>query len=319
MTTTKKRRNYQKEVAEKLIGRIKSGGLLPWECPWERSSAGGLLPTNHVTKTTYSGLNLLTLWAAAAEKGYSSNLWMTAKQARSLGTYVRKGEKAVMCVRYGLYDKKVENEETGEEETALYAFSVPFYLFNIEQIEGIEVELEPDQPEETDPDQAVTAINELAQQLSVNSGLNLTTTGNSAYYHPLFDRVNMPARKFKSSSGYVATLAHELTHCTGHQKRLNRFGDDQGSFGTKKEEYAYEELIAEMGSAFVCGELGVQGTHEQHASYLDSWLKSLDSDYRFLTRAASAASKAHALIMSGGVLDADLDTVKAAQALQRAA
>jgi len=300
MTTTKQRRNIQKEVAEKLIDRIKSKGLMPWECPWTRIPGSNLMPINFATRQPYSGINVFLLWSEAQEKGYTQNLWMTANQANKLGGQIRKGEKSVLCVRYGRYKKEVKNERTGEEEEKTFIYSKGFSLFNVEQVEGVEVDGE-EICLTVDSSESVANINRIAQTLADNTGLNLSVAGDQAYFSPVLDKVNMPAREFESPEAYVATYAHELTHSTGHWNRLDRFSEFQGRFDTHNEDYAFEELIAEMGSAFVCAELGVQGRHEQHASYLGSWIKHLETDYRYLTQAASAASKAHSFIMKGGV------------------
>lgn len=299
MTTNKKRKNYQKEVAQRLIDRIQQTGLLPWECPWTKIPGSNLIPVNFHTKAEYSGINILALWSEAQKYGYTANQWMTSRQAKNLGAKVRKGEQSVICVRYGQYTKTELNENTGEEEEITRAFSKGFPLYNIEQFDGLDIDgLTPKLT--VDPSDAVDRIEQLASNMANHTGLNLSVAGDRAYYAPGFDRVNMPARDFKSPEAYAATYAHELTHSTGHKKRLGRFDELHGKFEGMNADYAFEELVAEMGAAFVCAELGIQGRHEQHATYLDHWLKQLESDYRFLTQAASAAAKAHSFIMEAG-------------------
>jgi antirestriction protein ArdC len=128
-----------------------------------------------------------------------------------------------------------------------------------------------------------------------NAGVDVRTGGDKAYYLPSLDIIKMPIN-FVTGEDYMATLAHEIVHSTGHKKRLDRFDEHQLSFNRENEAYAFEELIAELGAAFICAELGIHGQHDQHVSFLASWLKHFKSDTSFLFKAAAAASKAHRFI-----------------------
>lgn len=244
---------------------------------------------NLATGKPYSGINVLILWGAAMSRGFGSNYWLTFQQAKQKGGQVRKGEHGEMCVFY----KPWETEETnadGETETKRGAVLKSFTLFNLDQIDGIKAPAITERPE-------FSPIAE-AERILIESGASITEGGNQAFYHRSTDSIRMPDRsRFSRPENFYAVALHELTHWTGHQSRLGRtfgerFGDDA---------YAIEELVAELGSAFLNAELGlIDATLENHANYLDSWLKVLKADKKAIFTAAAQASKAHGYIMSAG-------------------
>ena len=295
------RTDIQQAVTDTIIERIEQGGVLPWQCPWTKTGEQPI-PYNWLTKQFYSGINILILWVRAMENGYSTNAWLTFKQAQQLGGRVRKGEKAIQCIF--VKPVEVENEnpgcDTDEDGKKIILCRKAFSLFNVEQVEGLDnLPCVPEQPE-YDEAEAVAAINRVAEVYCANTGVEIRHGGDKAYYSPALDIIKLPTT-FLDGAGYAATLAHELIHSTGHKKRFDRFDQQAEAFKGFKEAYAFEELIAELGAAFACAELGIQGQHEQHASYLDSWLKVLKSDKTFIFKAAAAASKAHSYLMRGGV------------------
>lgn len=295
------RTDIQQAVTDSIIARIEEGGLLPWQCPWTKTGEQPI-PYNWLTKQFYSGINILILWVRAMECGYSTNAWLTFKQAQQLGGNVRKGEKAVQCIFVKPIEVDDENAqgETDEDGKKIILCRKAFSLFNVEQVDGLEqLPVAPEQPEYDDAD-AVAAINRVAEVYCANTGVEIRHGGDQAYYSPSLDIVKMPTT-FHSGSAYAATLAHELGHSTGHKKRLNRFDQQAEAFKSFKEARAFEELCAELIASYVCAELGIQGQHEQHVSYLDSWLKALKNDKTFIFKAAAAASKAHSYLMRGGV------------------
>lgn len=292
-------KDIRQAITDQIIALIEKGGMLPWECPWSKS--GELpIPYNWLTKQFYSGINILTLWVRAMEFGYSTNAWLTFKQAEQLGGRVRKGEKAVQCI----FVKPIErdDEKAGDDKSEgkkIILCHKGFWLFNVEQVEGLEsLPVVPVQ-REYDDSEAAAAIDRVSDAYCANTGVQIRRGGDGAYYSPSLDIIRMPTT-FHDGSGYAATLAHELVHSTGHRSRLNRFDEQAETFKGFKEAYAYEELVAELGAAFICAELGIQGQHEQHASYIDHWLAYLKKDKTFIFKAASAASKAHQLLMRGG-------------------
>ena len=248
-------------------------------------------PKNFITKKRYKGINTLSLWVEAKEKGFKSNFWLTYKQAESLGGKVRKGEKAVTCVYYKVVDKTKKSEINGEDVDSTFFLMSPFWLFNLDQIDGIEV-----------PEQAVAVSEftpiEAAEKLIQSTGAVINFNGNSAFYRPSTDEITLPKKEdFTSENNFYATALHELGHWTGHESRLKR--DFTGTFGT--ESYAFEELVAELSAAMTMAELGLnEATMEHHADYLQSWLKVLKNDKTALFKASSLAQKATDCILQFG-------------------
>ena len=272
-------------VTDRIIAALENG-VKPWACPWDRTQQCDMLPMNFKTKAQYSGVNILLLWSEIVEKGYSSPYWLTYKQAAELGGNVIKGQKGTAIIYYTLWEKR---NEQGEDEKIPMLKS--FTVFNLDQIENIEkpvmaVKEERIKNNEFDlmphVDNAILA-----------TGAVINHVGVRAFYAPSQDSITMPTQdRFTSSSDYYATLWHELTHWTAHKSRLDR--KLTGSFGTR--DYAFEELVAELGAAFCCADLGVFG-EIQHDSYIASWLNALNNDKKYIFKAASLASKAHQYLL----------------------
>jgi len=234
-------------------------------------------PTNFQTGEAYKGINVLLLWAAAFEKGYTSPYWLTFKQLVALGGNV-KGQKSVTCVRYQLAER---TNDKGERES--YPMVKSFNLFNLDQIEGIEA------PAVVLPgtDGLIQSCEEVLKQ----SGAVIHEEGSRACYMPHADQIYMPPRQqFYKLESFYSVAFHELTHWTAHKSRLDR--NLSGRFGD--ESYAMEELIAELGACFLSADAGFfyQGVPD-HANYIKSWLRVLKSDKRAIFTAASQAQKAH--------------------------
>jgi antirestriction protein ArdC len=267
-------------VTDSIIEALEVG-VKPWVCPWVRNGAASGLPANFTTNTAYSGINIMLLWCSAAKQGFQDTRWMTYKQAQEKGAQVRKGEHGTTAIYYKTLEKEDENGEI-EKIPMLKSFTV----FNVEQIDGLTLDAEPLPVVEFDPLPQVEA-------LMTRSGAKITERGVKAYYRPLTDEICLPERfRFADAANFYATGLHELVHWTGAKNRLNR--EKGGRFGS--EAYAFEELIAELGSAFLMADLGVKG-EVQHESYIASWLESLKNDKRYIFKAASAASKAHRYLM----------------------
>lgn len=276
-------------ITDKIISILEQGASTSGP-RWTGSSGHGL-PRNAQTGQAYRGINVLMLWAEAAEKQYSSNLWLTYRQAEELGAQVRKSERSVMCV----YFQKVEKEaETEGDETTYYPLIKPFFLFNVAQIDGLPSDI-------TAPSASQIEFNsiEAAEDVLVKTAATIRHGFNGAFYVPDRDQVCLPIReRFTSESNYYATAFHELGHWTGHASRLNRsfgkrFGDDS---------YAMEELVAELSAAFTMGHLGMaDGSIEMHADYLQSWIRVLKADKAAIFTAASQASKASDYVLAGSM------------------
>lgn len=285
------RTNLYDEVTARIIGELEAGRV-PWVQPWgatgpdgsPRGTAPGL-PRNALTARHYSGVNVLILWGAVIEHGFPSQGWLTFKQALEAGGCVRKGERGTTVVyadRFTPEAEKARAVETGGDAKTI-PFLKRFTVFNVAQCEGLRPGLAPD-PAPL-PERQIVPV---AEEVIAASGIEFRVGGNRAFYVPAQDYVQVPPQPaFFEQINYYRTCLHELCHGSGHKSRLNR--NLVNSFGSK--DYAREELIAEMGSAFLCAALGIIPT-VRHADYLGSWLDVLREDNRAIFRAASAASKA---------------------------
>ncbi|KFB95519.1 antirestriction protein [Trabulsiella guamensis ATCC 49490] len=272
-------------VTDSIIKALESG-VKPWKCPWKRNGLVSGIPSNYTTHEAYSGINIMLLWSSAAQQGFQDSRWMTYNQAKSIGAQVRKGERGTMAVFYKTLEK--ENEFGDTEHIPMLKH---FTLFNAEQIDGL-----PSGDDIQPEDNTDTPFDPLpqAEALFTRSGADITERGQHAFFRPDTDRIYLPERHlFSRAEDFYATGLHELVHWSGHRNRLNR--EMKGRFGTEK--YAFEEMIAELGSAFLMADMGISGD-VQHASYIASWLKKLRDDKRYIFRAASAASKAHRYLMA---------------------
>ncbi|NML88132.1 DUF1738 domain-containing protein [Sphingobium sp. TB-6] len=280
--------NIHEQVTARIISQLEAGRM-PWVQPWakagEGAGCGPALPRNALSGRSYSGINILLLWGEVIAKGYPSQSWLTFRQARQAGGTVRKGQHGCMVVyadRFIPETEKARAQDSGEEARTI-PFLKRFTVFNVAQCEGLENKVLPDPaplPErETIP---------IAEEVIAASGVDFRMGGDKAYYMPSLDIVQVPPQPaFFEQINFYRTCLHELTHATGHVSRLGR--DLSHGFGTA--DYAREELIAEMGSAFLCASLGIVPT-VRHADYIGAWLAVLREDSRAIFRAARAASLA---------------------------
>tara|TARA_B100000378_G_scaffold270794_1_gene260525 strand:- start:2178 stop:3134 length:957 start_codon:yes stop_codon:yes gene_type:complete len=275
---------YQR-ITDKIVAQLEEG-TRPWFKPWKGGAP--CRPLRH-NGQPYRGINVVVLWMEAEDRGYSSPYWMTYKQAQELGGQVKKGEKSALVVYANTFEKKEEDPETGEERETRIPFMKGYSVFNADQIEGLpeqfHVAAEPDQPENQ------FARIEAADRFFENLGADIRSGGGRAFYSPSGDFIRMPPfESFVSAEAHAATLAHECIHWTMHKSRLDR---DLGTKGRGDAGYAREELVAELGSVFVCADLGIEAEpRDDHAAYIASWLKALKNDKRAIFQAASHAEKA---------------------------
>jgi len=280
------RANLYQDITDRIIAELEAGRV-PWVQPWGSSAVAAPLamPRNAATGRGYSGINVLMLWGAVVQHGYATQGWLTFRQALSLGGNVRKGEQGTTVVYADRFKPEAEKEKaraTGEDAKSV-AFLKRFTVFNVSQCEG----LRPGLAAEPAPLPECEVV-PLAEAVIAASGVDFRIGGDKAFYMPSLDMVQVPPQPaFYEQINYYRTCLHELCHGSGHPSRLNR--NLVTSFGSK--DYAREELIAEMGSAFLCAALGIVPT-VRHADYLGSWLDVLREDNRAIFRAASAASKA---------------------------
>ena len=242
------------------------------------------------TGQPYRGINVLLLWIAAQASGFVSPSWMTYKQAQALGAQVRKGEHGATVVYYGDSSKTVRDEGSGEDREQPFCFLKTYTVFNVAQIEGL--------PERFHvvpaPAPEVERI-EAAEAFFARIPATVNHGGDKAYYIPSADRIQLPPfAAFHDAHGYYTTRGHETVHWTRHESRLDR------SFGREKwgdEGYAREELVAELGAAFLAADLGLCiEPRTDHASYIASWIKVLQNDTRAIVQAAAHAERAVAYL-----------------------
>jgi len=266
-------------VTDTIIAEIEAG-TPPWRKPWAGGASGIALPTRH-NGEEYRGINVLMLWVMAAKNGYVSSRWMTYKQAQDLGGQVLKGQTSSTVVKYGTFTRE---NDLGDEEELPYARA--YRVFNADQIEGLPEDyyIRPKAPR----DLGTAKDPELEAFLSRTGAEILTSDDPRAYYSPAKDHIHMPPiATFHNAAGYYGTLAHEVIHWTGSEKRLERIKKF-----TNREAYAFEELVAEIGACFLGAQIGVAPEFGQSAAYVESWLKALKEDKRAIFRAASEAQKA---------------------------
>jgi antirestriction protein ArdC len=273
-------------VTNKIVADLERGNLT-WLQPWQAGHQAG--PVSRPLRAggkAYRGVNVLMLWASAIEKGYSCPLWLTYKQAAELGGQVRKGEKGSLVVYADTFTRTGTDDKGADVEIEI-PFMKGYTVFNAEQIDGL-----PGHFYATVPplNQNIDRLDNV-ERFFANTKVTIQHGGNRAFYSPDRDIVQMPElQTFRDRESYYATLAHEMTHATRHESRLNR---DLGRKRFADAGYAMEELVAEIGAAFLCADLGITPeTREDHAAYVASWLKVLKDDKRAIFTAASHAQKA---------------------------
>ncbi len=277
--------NVYELVTSKIIERLEEG-VIPWRKTWTSAPAKSL-----TTGKEYRGINSLLL----GMREYTSRFWLTYKQATKMGGHVKKGEKATPVVywHWRTPEEMAELEASGKTAAAAPCYPFLSFVFNLDQCEGI---LRPadDVPMKAQPriDQAERVVAEMPKRPTIKYGAALNPA-----YNPAFDVVEMPNREqFEDVQAFFSVLFHELTHGTGHKSRLDRFVKHEGS---REERYSYEELVAELGAAFLCGTCGLDssGQLDNTSAYVSGWLKALRNDKKMLLQAAGAAQKAADFIL----------------------
>jgi len=264
------------QIVTDRIVRLLESGTVPWHQPWK---GGSQWPQNLVSRKTYRGINLFLLNAAS----YPSPFWLTFKQVKMLGGRVKKGEQSFPVVFWKIF------KEEGDQDDRRIPFLRYHSVFNVAQCEGITAPVIP--ALEPNSFQAIEKCEQVVTDMPKRP--EIKHTGDRACYSPSLDTVSMPeARLFESSEKYYSTLFHELTHATGHVSRLSRKEiTDPIRFGS--DPYSREELVAEMGAAFLCGQCDIgHHTIDQSASYIQSWLGKLKEDRKLVVHAAAQAQKA---------------------------
>lgn len=295
-------KNRFKDEREKFVNDIINSleqGKIPWEKDWNDLKIGPI--HNFQTDKRYQGSNNLKLLIETRKKGYADNRWGTFLQIKNAGWKVKKGEKATTIELFKLYDKKVkknldlkfinslpEIEKEKYMRENVYPVVKLYSVFNGEQIEGIpKLELK-----------EKTVEYDKIDKIIKNSGIPFIYKGNSAFYSPTEDKITIPSKEnFKSENGFYATALHELSHATGHESRLSR--NLRNSFGSQ--EYAREELVAELSSVFIMQEKGLVYNDrdiKNSKAYIQNWIGILKNDSEELFRAAKEADKASNMVLS---------------------
>jgi antirestriction protein ArdC len=264
--------NIYDQVTERITALLEKG-TVPWRKPWTAQTG---LPCNLTTRKPYRGINAFLLHAMH----YESPFWLTYRQAVELGGHVRKGEKSCPVIFWKQLER--EDKETGDKEKIpMIRF---YYVFNVAQCEGLKAAPSSAATAPSKPDEIIAAM---PQRPEIKHGMA------KAFYSHSADTVSMPDRaRFEKDAGYFGTLFHELVHATGHASRLNRPTlTESAGFGSNP--YCKEELIAEMGAAFLCGQAGIGETIlENSAAYVQNWLEQLHNDKKLIVQAAGQAQRA---------------------------
>lgn len=286
------RRDIHAEITGKLIAAIEADPGKP-SLPWRRSAGPLFMPVNALTGNAYNGINIVSLWVSAEAQSFATPVWATYKQWQQLGAQVRKGEKSSPVVFYKEYEAAPDPDVADDDGKRRVARAS--WAFNASQVDGYTA---PDAPQPLGPIERLASVDAFV----ASTGAIVEHGGERAFYRPSTDHIQMPEETLfcgtdtmTRSESYYAVLVHELTHWSGAKHRLNReFGKRFGD-----QAYAAEELVAEIGSAFLCAELGItQDVRADHAQYLAQWLELMKSDSRAVFTAAAKASEAAAYLKS---------------------
>jgi antirestriction protein ArdC len=287
MTAQTTRPDVYSRITADIVAQLEAG-VRPWHQPWNATHLAGEItrPLRNNGKP-YHGINVLVLWLTAFQKGYSCPIWLTFNQAKEAGGFVKKGEKAATVVYANSFEKTETDADTGEESIERIPFLKAYSVFNAQQVEGLSghyyafAEAPKNLAERLEHAEAFFA----ATKIETRYG------GNRAFYSPSQDFIQLPPfESFEDRTAFYSTRCHETVHATMHKIRLDRTFNSK-RFGDAA--YAVEELVAELGAAFLCADLGITPeVQPEHAAYLDCWLKILKTDKRAIFTAASHASKA---------------------------
>ena len=282
----KTKRDCYSEITNAIIADLEKG-VRPWVKPWEGSGAIPCRPLR-ITGEPYRGINVLLLWSATHQQGFQSAYWLTFQQALHQGGHIRKGEKSTTVVFSGTLTK-TEQDDKGEEQEKVIPFLKAYSVFNIDQTEGLSEKYRA--PAAKAPTVRENARHENADRFIANTNAEISHGCDRACYSPLEDRIYMPnIERFKDSDSFYAVLLHELTHYTMREGRCPR-NFRSSIHGTAN--YAREELIAELGAAFLCADLQISLTpRPDHADYIANWLEVLRNDKRAIFHAAATAQRA---------------------------
>jgi antirestriction protein ArdC len=282
--------DVHQEITNRIVAAIETAG--EFRLPWIRNKGGSMRrPVNIASAKPYNGVNIVSLWVAGLAADYPSHLWGTYRQWQERGCQVRRGEKSSLIVFYKKLEYEETNADTGEAANVERLMARASFVFNAAQVDGFKLE-----SDEQIPEAPIFDPIERAEAFAAATRAVIEEGGDRACYIPSIDAIRMPERRrftgtdtTTPAEGFYSTLCHELVHWSGAKHRLDR--DLAGRFGS--ESYAAEELIAELGAAFLCGDLGITPEpRADHAQYIANWLQLLKTDKKAVFAAASKASEA---------------------------
>lgn len=282
--------DVHQEITNRIVAAIETAG--EFRLPWIRSKGGSMRrPVNIASAKPYNGVNIVSLWVAGLAADYPSHLWGTYRQWQERGCQVRRGEKSSLIVFYKKLEFEDTNADTGEAANVERMMARASFVFNAAQVEGFKLE-----SDERIPEAPIFDPIERAEAFATATRAVIEEGGDRACYIPSIDTIRLPERRrftgtetTTPAEGFYSTLCHELVHWSGAKHRLDR--DLAARFGS--ESYAAEELIAEVGAAFLCGDLGITPEpRADHAQYIANWLQLLKNDKKAVFSAASKASEA---------------------------
>lgn len=272
-----KRFDIYETVTNLIVERLEAG-IVPWQMPFK--SVHGF-PRNLISKKPYRGFNFWYLLSFGFERPY----FLTFNQAKGLGASVKKGSKSYMVIFW----KMVEYEKDGEmEEIPMLRY---YRVFHIDDIEGLSEEKIPEVPNQESDFDPIASCEQIIEFWIDSPKIRLNR--NKACYMPSLDEVFMPNPKlFSNSEAYFSCIFHELVHSTGHRKRLSRH-EKFTNLNFASNDYSQEELIAEMGAAYLCGICSIEtATIDNSAAYIQGWLKKLKNDKKIIVSVSGMAQKA---------------------------
>ncbi len=278
--------NVYEMVTNRIIGMLEEG-IIPWEKPWTGTRDGAF---NRISKKPYSLLNQMLL--------KHDGEYATFKQWQDLGGKVRKGEKSEIIVFWKMTSTK-EEDENGEEKTKLIPVLKYFNVFHISQVDGVEPL--PEEEIETTELEPIEEVEKILMDYITREGIKLESEkSNKAYYSPSLDVIHLPLmEQFKNTEEYYSTFAHESVHSTMAESRCNRKTENKNAaFGSA--DYSKEELVAELGAASILNMLGIetQSSFRNSTAYIQSWIKVLKNDVKFIVSASSKSEKAVKYILN---------------------
>lgn len=274
------------EITNQIIAAIEKGADT-FQMPWHRTGADTMSPLNIDTGNAYRGINIVSLWAAAHVRDFKTGVWGTYRQWQNAGCQVRKGEKSAVVIFYKEFER--DDEDASDDQPRKRLMARASRVFNADQVDGYA-------PEASRPIVNQVSPIEAADRFITATKAEIRHGGESAYYAPATDVIQMPPREVfhgsatsTATEAYYSTLLHELVHFSGHKSRCARLE----TVNPDKDAYAREELVAELGAAFLCSHLGVTlEPRPDHAAYISHWLKILKADSKAIFQASSLATKA---------------------------